>query len=96
MRTDDIQPLTEYRAHLAEHFQRVEETGRPLFVTSNGRMAAVMLSPAAFDALTEKAELADNLLLIERGLADVHAGRVQNARDGIHALAAKHGLDLRR
>ncbi|MDQ3521204.1 MAG: type II toxin-antitoxin system Phd/YefM family antitoxin [Gemmatimonadota bacterium] len=45
MRTDDIQPLSEHRAHLTAHFQHVQQTGRPLFVTSNGRTAAVVLSP---------------------------------------------------
>lgn len=96
MRTEDIQPLSEHRAHLTAHFQRVQETGRPLFVTTNGRTAAVVLSPEAYDALAEKAELADNLLLIDRGLADVDAGRVRDARNGIRELAAKHGIALTR
>lgn len=96
MRTDDIQPLSEHRAHLTAHFERVRETGRPLFVTSNGRTAAVVLSPEAYDALAAKAELADNLLLIDRGLEDVKAGRVRDARAGIRELAAKHGIALTR
>lgn len=96
MRTDDIQPLTELRAHLAAHFQHVQETGRPLFVTSNGRTAAVVLSPEAYDRLAEKAELADNLVLIDRGMQDVKAGRVRDARAGIEELARKHNLALAR
>lgn len=96
MRTDDIQPLSEHRAHLAAHFQHVQETGRPLFVTSNGRTAAVVLSPEAYDRLIEKAELVDNLALIDRGLDDVAAGRVRDAREGIEALARKHGIDVAR
>ena len=51
VRTKDIQPLTEHRAHLAEHFQQVRETSRPLFITANGRTAAVVLSPDSYDAL---------------------------------------------
>jgi prevent-host-death family protein len=94
MRSDDIQPLSEHRAHLTAHFQHVRETGRPLFVTSNGRTAAVVLSPEAYDALTEKAELVDNLALIDRGFQDVKAGRVRNARAGIEELARKHGIAL--
>lgn len=96
MRTKDIQPLTEHRAHLTEHFRRVQETGRPLFVTSNGRPAAVVMSPETYDALTAKAELAENLLLIDKGLEDVAAGRVKDARAGIRALAKKHGIKLAR
>lgn len=67
-----------------------------MFVTDNGRTAAVVLSPEAYDALTEKAELADSLVLIDRGLRDVKAGRVRNARAGIEDLASKHGLTLPR
>lgn len=94
MRTDDIQPFTELRANLAAHFRHVQETGRPLFVTSNGRTAAVVLSPEAYDRLAEKAELADNLALIDRGMQDVKAGRVREARAGIEELAGKHGVAL--
>lgn len=96
MRSDDIQPLSEHRAHLSAHFQHVQETGRPLFVTSNGRTAAVVLSPEAYDRLAEKAELADNLALIDRGMQDVRAGRVREARAGIEELARKHHLTLPR
>jgi len=96
MRTTDIQSLTDHRAHLSENLQRVPETGRPLFVTTNGTTAAVVLFPEAYDALVEKAELADNLTLIERGLDDVRARRVRDARAGVRELAAKHGIVLRR
>jgi prevent-host-death family protein len=88
MRAKDIQSLTTLRAHLSENFQHVRETGRPLFVTANGRAVGVVLSPDAYDALAEKAELADNMTLINRGLEDVKAGRVYNAREDIRAIAA--------
>ena len=58
MKTDDIQSLSTHRAHLTEHFKRVRETGRPLFITSKGRTTAVVLSPESYDDLAAKAELA--------------------------------------
>jgi|HubBroStandDraft_6_1064221.scaffolds.fasta_scaffold496886_2 prevent-host-death family protein len=96
MRAEDVMPLTEHRAHMTSNFQHVQETGRPLFVTSNGRTAAVVLSPGAYDELASKAELADHLLLIDRGIEEVKAGRVRDARDGIRELAKKHGIRLDR
>lgn len=96
MRSTDIQSLTEHRAHLSENLAKVQATGRPLFVTTNGKTAAVVLSPEAFDALAEKAELADNLTLIERGVQDVSAGRVRDARAGVREIAAKYGITLGR
>lgn len=97
MRTRDILPLSEHRANLAENFQRIRDTGRPLFVTSNGRTAAVVLSPEAYDVLTalaERAELAESLALIRQGREDFSGGRVHDAREGIRALAEQRGIDL--
>ncbi len=97
MRTKDILPLTEHRAHLSENFKQVQETGRPLFVTANGRTAAVVLSPDAYDALkalAEKAELAENLSIIRQGREDFKAGRVHDARQSIRQLAEERGIDL--
>lgn len=99
MLTKDILPLTEHRANLSENFQRVRETGRPLFVTSNGRTAAVVLSPEAYDALralADKAELAENLTLIRQGREDFKAGRVHDARESIRQIAEERGIDLSR
>ena len=99
MLTKDILPLTEHRAHLSENFQRIRETGRPLFVTSNGRTAAVVLSPEAYDvlrALADKAEFAENLLLIRQGMEDFKNGQVHDARESIRQIAKERGIDLSR
>lgn len=99
MQTKDILPLTEHRANLTENFQRIRETGRPLFVTSNGRTAAVVLSPEAYDALralADKGELAENLALIRQGRDDFKAGRMHDARQNIREVANERGIDLSR
>ena len=96
MRTEDIQPLSEHRAKLTEHLKRARETGRPLFVTSNGKPAAVVLSPEAYDNLVEKAELAENLAMIVQSVEDLESGRTQEARKSIRDLARKHGVSLDR
>ena len=96
MRTQDIQSISELRGHLSENFERIQQTGRPLFVTKEGKTAAVVLSPATFDALMDRAELAENLLLIDRGLEDVKAGHVRDARSGIRELASRHNTPLSR
>ena len=84
---------------MSENFQRIRETGRPLFVTSNGRTAAVVLSPEAYDALralADKGELAENLALIRQGREDFQAGRVHAAQQDIHQIAQVRGIDLSR
>lgn len=93
-RSTDITSLTDYRQNMREHISMVQETGRPLYVTSNGRTAAVVLSPEAYDALLDKAELADTLIMLQKSEEDIKAGRVMDARTAIREIAAELGLDL--
>jgi prevent-host-death family protein len=95
-RTTDITTFSDLRQNLRERLDRLKETGRPLYVTSNGEPDAVVLSPRAFDALMEKAELAEHLAAIDRGAADAKAGRVRGFREGVRAIAEKRGLKLDR
>jgi prevent-host-death family protein len=95
-RSDDITSFTEHRQHLREHLSRVRETGRPLYITTNGRTDAVVLSPEAYDALADKAELAESLTMLERSMEDVKAGRTQPAKAALKRIADELGLKLER
>lgn len=92
MRSEDIRPFSEYRANLAECHRQIEQTGRPLFVTRDGRPSAVVLSPEAYDKLAEQAQLAADVVAIRRSLNDIKAGRVRPAREALEAIAAKLGV----
>lgn len=95
-RTTDITSFTELRNNLRGELDRIHLSGRPLFVTSKGHPEAVLLSPDAFDRLADKADLVDSLAGIERGLADVAAGRVRPMREGLSQIAEELGLNLDR
>lgn len=95
-RSTDITSFTELRQHLRDHFRRIRETGRPLYITTNGETDAVMLSPEAYDTLAERAERADTLRAVERGLEDVRAGRVTDARQAMRELADELDIKLDR
>ena len=95
-RSDDITSFTDHRQHLRDHFSQVRETGRPLFVTTNGETDAVVLSPEAYDVLADKAELAESLAQIDRSLADIREGRTQPAKTALNKLAGELGLKLER
>jgi len=95
-RSTDITSFTELRKHLRDHLERIRETGRPLFVTTNGETDAVVLSPEAYDALAEKAALAESLAMIDRGMEDVAAGRTQQAKTALKKIADELGLTLDR
>lgn len=93
-RTTDITSFTDHRKHLREHLDRVRESGRPMYITTNGQTDAVVLSPDAYDALADKAELVESLHLIERSMEEVREGRGQPFGDAIRAIAEELGLTL--
>lgn len=69
----DIVPLSQFKAKAAELLKMISETGAPIVITQNGRAAGVLLSPAEFDLLTERARFVH---AISEGIADVDSGRV--------------------
>ena len=93
MRSGDITPFTEYRQHLREHFERVKESGRPLFVTTHGKPDAVILSPDRYDELVEAEALLRSLETIDKSTEDIRAGRTRPMREGLSQLAREEGLD---
>jgi len=90
----DITSFTEHRQHLRDHLHLVRETGRPLFITTNGHTEAILLSPEAYDALAQKAELAESLTLLERSIEEVRAGRGEPLKEAILGIAGELGLRL--
>jgi prevent-host-death family protein len=92
VRANDIASASELRTNLRKHIDRLKKSGRPLFVTTNGETDAVVLSADAFEELLAKAELAQHVASVERGLADAEAGRVRDFRRGVREVAARPGL----
>ncbi|MGF1632245.1 MAG: type II toxin-antitoxin system Phd/YefM family antitoxin [Phycisphaerae bacterium] len=75
IRTEDITSVSDLRTHLKDRLKQAQETGRPLFITTNGETEAVLLSPAAYDRLAGQAELARSLKQLDASMDDIAAGR---------------------
>jgi prevent-host-death family protein len=73
--SDDIVPVSDFKAKAADYLKRVADTGQPVVITQNGKAAGVLLSPAQFDELSERARF---LTAIDEGLADSEAGRAHS------------------
>lgn len=71
--SEDIVPVSEFKAQAAECLRRIAQTGQPLVITQNGKAAAVVLSPSEFDRLTERARFVS---AVHEGLDDAEAGRL--------------------
>lgn len=96
IRSTDITSFSDFRAHLREHLTQRSETERPRFVTNNGQMQAVVLSPRASDELVEQAELFQSLKMFERSQEDIAAGRAVPAKDAIKSIADELGFKIDR
>ncbi|MBI4871717.1 MAG: type II toxin-antitoxin system Phd/YefM family antitoxin [Candidatus Riflebacteria bacterium] len=70
---DGIVPLGEFKANAARLLKELREDNGPLVITQNGRPAAVMLAPEAYDRIQEEQAM---LEAVAAGLADAEAGRV--------------------
>jgi prevent-host-death family protein len=71
--SQNIIPVSVFKAKAAEWLRHLAESSEPVVITQNGKAAAVVLSPAAYDELTESSRFR---AAVEQGLADVEAGRV--------------------
>jgi antitoxin YefM len=67
--SQDIRPLSEFRANAAAFVQHVRQTRRPLVLTQRGRGAAVLLDIAEYERLVERAELLEDVTTAEEQIA---------------------------
>lgn len=70
--SEDIQPLSAFRANAASVVQQIRETGRPVVLTQRGRSAAVLLGVEEYEALIDELELLRDVRSAEE---DLDAGR---------------------
>ncbi len=68
----DVLPLADFKATAPAALAALAKHNHPILLTQNGRAAAVLLSPAAFDALVAQERVRT---AIAEGLADAEAGR---------------------
>jgi antitoxin YefM len=91
--SEDIVPVSDFKAQAAEWLKRVAETGHPIVITQNGKAAGVLLSPAQFDELTERTRF---LEAIDEGLADADAGRVHSHAEVVAAIRRRRARRAKR
>ncbi len=69
--SEDVQPVSEFRANAAKFVQQVRETRRPLVLTQHGKSAAVLLGVDEYERMVETIEL---LRDVQEGEAELDAG----------------------
>lgn len=81
--SEDIVPVSDFKAQASEWLRRIAASGHPLVITQNGKAAGVLLSPAAFDELAERQEF---LAAAREGMDDEEAGRTHSTDEVFEAV----------
>jgi prevent-host-death family protein len=81
-------PVSEFKAQAADWLKALAADDAPVVITQNGRPAAVVLSPRAYDELTEQARFVS---AVKEGIADVEAGRVVDSATLTSQLRSRYG-----
>jgi prevent-host-death family protein len=71
--SEGIVPLGEFKARASKIIGEIAGSDEPLVITQNGRPAAVLMSPVAFQELRERHEF---LEAVAEGVADTENGRI--------------------
>jgi prevent-host-death family protein len=86
---NDIRSLSDFKRNTVELLDRLRKTQHPLILTINGRAELVVQDAEAYQALLDRVEAIEG---IQRGLADVKAGRTKPTRQVFDRLRRKHGI----
>ena len=86
---NDIRSLSDFKRNTTELLDRVRKTGNPLVLTINGRAEVIVQDAEAYQLLLDRVETVEAL---QRGLADVKAGRTKPVRDVFDRMRRKHGI----
>lgn len=77
-------PFTEAKAHLSDLVDRVFRERERVYVTRNGRLAAVIVSPEELESLEETVDILEDRKLMEsirRSRQEAKAGKTVRLRD---------------
>jgi prevent-host-death family protein len=81
--SEDVVPLGEMKVNPGKVVRRIDETGRPVLLTSHGRGVAVMQALDEYEAAQEER---DFMRAVVAGLADIEAGRVMPLDEVVRSL----------
>ncbi len=86
--TENSVPLSELGASASGLMKKLRESGQAVVLTEEGRPAAVLITPEVFDGLRQRDRV---IAAVERGRADLRAGRVIDDEDLSRDVEARFG-----
>jgi prevent-host-death family protein len=89
---EDIQSLSTFKRDTAKMAEQLRKTGRPVVLTVNGKAEMVVQDAAAYQRLVELAAQAEMMAFLQKGKAEIDAGRTKPALEALDKLAKKYKL----
>jgi len=83
----DIRPLTEFKRETAQFTKRLKETGKPAFLTVNGKASLVVMDAGAWQDMQNRLEYADRVAGIRKGLTEIEKGEGEDAQTFFASLS---------
>ena len=71
----DIHPLTDFKRETPRFVELLEEEGRAVLLTVNGKASLAAMGAATFQRVLAALELLDSLRELRRGIGQAEAGR---------------------
>ena len=91
----DIHSLSDFNRNTVEFLDQMRGTGHPVVLTINGKAELVVQDATSYQKLLDRLDHLEALGGIERGLADVQAGRTTPVRKFDAAFRKQRGLPSR-
>jgi antitoxin YefM len=84
---EDAQPAADLQTQAEGLLRKVQDTGRPVLLTQEGKGTAVLVDIHTYQSLLEELDV---LRDVHRGLSDVEAGRVVSHDEARARLLARY------
>ncbi|OLP20345.1 prevent-host-death protein [Leptolyngbya sp. 'hensonii'] len=90
--TRNIYPLSDFQRNAKEFIAHLQESHKPIILTVNGKAAVVIQDAASYQALLDALEMEQSAAAIQLSIKEAAEGKDVDAKEGLQALRAKHGI----
>lgn len=94
LKLSNIRSLTDFQRNTKQHLKRLKKSGDPEVLTVNGEAELVVQSAEAYQRLLKDADELKTLRILRKSLEEARRGEGRDARQVLHEIAAKYGVEL--
>ena len=90
--TKETQSLAAFRRNSGKFMKQLKQDKRPIFLTVEGEVEAVLQDAGTYQRLMDIAARADAREGIRQGMDDLARGQHRPAREALEEFRSKHGI----